>query len=95
MTKGPEKITAHDRRRRTARLTVIAGSALTLAVSWLGVVQADDARPDPRAAVVFQQPASVTTVAGTAPAPVGSTEALVPAPTPTRQVIVVRRSRAS
>ena len=96
-TKGPEQGTAQARRRRAARLTVVAGSALTLAVSWLGVVQADGARSDPRVlAVVSQDAATVSVAAGVAVSPpTGSVETLVPAPTATRQVIVVRRSRAS
>lgn len=92
-TRGTEQGSAQARRRRTVRLTMVAGSALTLAVSWLGVMQADRVQ-DPSTGAA--QPAAVAAVAG--PVPVGSATSdgtLVPAPTPTREVIVVRRSRAS
>lgn len=73
------------------RLTMVAGSALTLAVSWLGVVQADRAQSG--ASMVAMEPAAVVAVE---PAPVvpASDGTLIPAPA-RRQVVVVRRSQAS
>jgi hypothetical protein len=105
-TKSSEQGTAQARRRQTSRLTVVAGSALTLAVSWLGVMQADRAQPEALVGVAVPQQAApvtpvtpVTPVASPTQVTAEGAAVVVPAPpTPApapRQVIVVRTSRAS
>ena len=72
------------RRRALVRLSVVTGSALTVAASWFGVVRADHATGD-APSVRFEVPASAP----------GASADLVPAPTTARQVVVVGRSQAS
>lgn len=75
-------------RKLMVRLSVLVASSLTLAASWLGVSYADSgAQSTSTTAVVPQQQL-------TAPSTDTATS-LVPAPAATRQVVVVRRSRAS
>ncbi len=72
------------RRRLLVRLSVLTASALTFAASWLGVALADS------------RPLSVAVSPSQLAAPRdGPASGLVPAPAATRQVVIVRRSRAS
>lgn len=91
-TTNDQKVLATARRRRAVRLTMIAGSMLTLAASWFGVVRADQLAEVAR---VPDQPAAVTSLSGDVGVTSTDTTSLVPAPPATRQVIVVRRTRAS
>jgi hypothetical protein len=88
-------------RRLLVNLSVLAGSAVMLAVSWSGIVSADQdsgraalAAPAAASTAPIPLPPAVTmTVPSTEPA---STAGLVPAPSPApRRVVVTRRSRAS
>ena len=88
----------HERRRLQVRLSVLAGSAVTLAVSWLGVAYADGfgaAAAERAGTAMVSEPPDVA--AGGAPIPAATTAGatLVPATQPTGQVVIVRRSRAS
>jgi hypothetical protein len=88
------------RRRLQVRLSVLAGSAVTLAASWLGVVYADAtqaARSESADAPLASSASAVTgaDMASSAPRTTESGSTLVPVPTPARQTVIVRRSRAS
>lgn len=81
------------RRRELVTLSVITASALTLAGSWLGIAASDAARAG--STWTIQAPAQATSVVQAGVEAPPATGALQPAPAPTRQVVVVRRSRAS
>ncbi len=76
-------------RRRLVGLSVLAGSSLVLAASWVGVVRFDlDAAPGPT------QVAAAPSTLGPGVSSNAEPTQLVPAPQP-RRVVVVRESRAS
>lgn len=97
------------RRKELVTLSVIASSAVTFAATWLGVAAVDggsastvaDAAPSGQPGVAqaaqLVQPSSGTTL----PAPASTLAAtpsagtLQPVPQPTRQTVIIRRSRAS
>jgi len=77
-------------RRRLVALSVLAGSSLVLAASWVGVVKFDlEAAPE---AIRVAEPAP--SILGPAVSSSVSPAGLVPAPEP-RRIVVVRESRAS
>lgn len=95
--------------RAVVNLTVLAGSALTLAASWLGVTLAD-AAGDASAVDVATAASEVAPDDGLTPPAIPApaellrqatareaeaAQNLVPAPTTRTRTIVIRRSRAS
>jgi hypothetical protein len=90
MTTRSASASARQQRRRLAQLVVMAGSSVALAVSWLGVVQADRGAP-PDATVASDAVAQVVAEPGAG----AKATTLVPAPAPVQRQVVIRRSRAS
>ena len=100
---------SHSQRRTFVNLSVFAGSAAMFAAAWLGVVGADQAAGDGSSDLAAIPVTGVTTttpavtqfgVTRTVPAVTTQPSTAVTAPAPTqapvrRQVVVVRRSRAS
>ncbi len=96
---------AQARRRQLIRLSVLATSSLALAALWIGVVAVDGAEQSkPVMAAAVQVPATfalpptpgvMANQQSVIPNAAASNLVPAPAPAPTRQVVVVRRSRAS
>lgn len=95
---------AQARRRQLVRLSVLATSSLALAASWIGVVAVDGAGQSKPAMAAVQ--VSATFALPPAPGVMANQQSVIPnaaasnlvpapAPAPTRQVVIVRRSRAS